>query len=108
MLSGGDARVDHPYGVGKDDCGGARKGTGNHGLNGGELLAHPPTPLCGLLEEGPGPLIPVVVDEVGDADAEEGGVDSRVETGDAFAGDNLLNGVDELALGFLGLDLGSC
>jgi hypothetical protein len=107
LLAGGDASVDDPYGVGDDDGRGAGKGAGQHGLDGGELLAGA-TSLCGgLLKRGPGPLVPVVVHKVGDADAEESRVDARVKAGDALAGDNLLDSLDKLALGLFGLDLGA-
>lgn len=106
-LAGGDASVDNPDGVGDDDGRGTGNGTGNHGLDGGELLVGATSGGSSLLEELLGPLIPVVVNEVGDADTKEGGVDSRVETGNAFAGNDSLDGIDELALGLLGFDLGA-
>lgn len=106
-LVGGDAGVDNPDGVGDDDGRGTGNGTGNHRLDGGELLVGATSSGSSLLEELLGPLIPVVVDEVGDADAEEGRVDSGIETGNAFAGNDSLDGIDELALGLLGFDLGA-
>lgn len=104
---GGDAGVDDPDGVGHDDGGGAGDGAGQDGLDGRELAPGAAAARGGLLKEGLGPLVPVVVYEVGDADAEEGRVDSRVEPGDALAGDDLLHGVDELGLGLSGFDLRS-
>lgn len=106
-LAGSDAGVDNPDGVSDDDGRGTSNGTGNHGLDGGELLVGATGGGSGLLEELLGPLIPVVVDEVGDADTEERGVNAGVETGNAFAGNDSLDGVDELALGLLGFDLGA-
>lgn len=102
-----DARVDDPDGVGDDDGRGAGNGAGDHGLDRGELLAGAAGAGGGLFEEGPGPFVPVVVDEVGDADAKQGRVDARVEARDALARDDLLDGFDELALGLFGFDLGS-
>lgn len=68
----GDARVDDPDGVGDDDGRRASNGAGDNGLDRGELLAGTAGAGGGLFEEGPSPLVPVVVDEVGDADAEQG------------------------------------
>ena len=107
LLAGGDAGVDDPDGVGHDDRGGPSNGAGDHGLDGGELLIGAAGLGGGLLEEITSPLVPVVVDEVGDADAEQGRVDAGVQPGYAFSGDDLLHGIDELALSFLGLDLSS-
>ena len=107
LLARGDARVDDPDGVGDDDGGGAGNGSRNHGLDRGELLAGAAGLGGGRLEEGAGPLVPVVVDEVGDADAEERRVDARVQARDALARNDLLDGIAELALGLLGLDLGA-
>lgn len=105
LLARGDASVDNPDGVGDNDGGRAGDGASNHGLNSGELLAGATSRGGGLLEEGPGPLIPVVVDKVGDADAKERRVDARIQSGNPLARDNLLDSVDELALGLFGLDL---
>ncbi|PNY26999.1 hypothetical protein TCAP_03079 [Tolypocladium capitatum] len=91
-LAGGDAGVDDPDGVGDDDGGGAGEGAGQHGLDGGELLVGAAGAPGGFFEEGAGPLVPVVVDEVGDADAEEGRVDARVQAGDALARDDVRDG----------------
>ena len=79
-LAGGHAGVDDPDGVGEDDGGGAGDGAGDHALDRGELLGGAAGLDGGGLEEGARPLVPVVVDEVGDADAEEGGGEARVET----------------------------
>ena len=106
-LAGGDAGVDNPDGVGDDDGRGTGNGTSNHGLDGGELLVGATSSGSGLLEELLGPFVPVVVDEVGDTDAEESGVDAGVETGNAFAGNNFLDSIDEFALGLFGFDLGA-
>lgn len=107
LAARGDARVDDPDGVGDDDGGRAGNGAGDHGLDGGELLAGAAGAGGGLFEKGPRPLVPVVVDEVGDADAEEGRVDARVQAREALARDDLLDGLGEVALGLFGLDLGS-
>lgn len=108
LLARGDAGVDDPDGVRHEDGRGAGEGTGEHGLDRGELLVGAAGRDGALLEEGLGPLIPVVVDEVGDADAEERRVDARVQARGTFPGNDLLDGIDELALGFPGLDLGTC
>lgn len=107
LAARGDARVDDPDGVCDDDGRRAGDGTRNHGLDGRELLAGAAGAGGGLFEEGPGPLVPVVVDEVGDADAEQRRVDACIEARDALARNDLLDGFGEFALGFLGLDLGS-
>lgn len=80
LCTGGDPGVDDPDRVCDNDGGRSSKGTSKHGLNGSELLASASGIGCGLLEEGSGPFVPVVVDEVGDADAEERRVNSGVET----------------------------
>lgn len=105
MFVRGDAGIDDPDGVGQDDSGGAGNGAGDHGLDRGELLAGAAGLDGGGLEEGACPLIPVVVDKVGDADAEQRRVDARVKAGDALAGNNFLHGVAELAVGLFRLDL---
>lgn len=107
LLARGDARVDDPDGVGEDDGSRARNGTGNYGLDGRELLVGATSRSGSLLEEGARPLVPVVVDKVGDADAEKRRVDTRVQTGHTLARNNLLNGIDKLALCLCGLDLGA-
>lgn len=107
LLARGDARVDDPDGVGEDDGSRTSNGTGNHGLDGRELLVGAASRSGSLLEERARPLVPVVVDEVRDADAEKRRVDARVQTGHALARNNLLNGIDELALCLFGLDLGA-
>jgi hypothetical protein len=80
LLAGGHARVDDPDGVGDDD--GCRAGNGacNHGLDRGELLVGAAGGGSGLFEKGTRPLVPVVVDKVGYADAKQRRVDARVET----------------------------
>lgn len=103
----GDARVDDPDGVCDDDGRGAGDGARDHGLDGRELLAGAAGAGGGLFEEGPGPFVPVVVDEVGDADAEQRRVDARIEARDALARNDLLDGFDEFALSFSRFDLGS-
>lgn len=107
LAARGDARVDDPDRVCDDDGRRAGDGARDYGLNGRELLAGAAGAAGGLFEEGPGPFVPVVVDEVGDADAEQRRVDARVEARDALARNDLLDGFDEFALGFSGFDLGS-
>lgn len=108
LLAGGDAGVDDPDGVGEDDGRRAGNGARNHGLNGGELLVGAAGGGSGLFEEGARPLVPVVVDKVGDADAEQRRVDARVQARHALAGNDLLDGIPELALFLFGFDLGTC
>jgi hypothetical protein len=108
LLTGGDSGVDNPNGVGDDNGSGASNGTSNHRLNGGELGASATSLGSGLLEETAGPFVPVVVDKVGNADAEEGRVNAGVQTRDTLTGDDVANSLAELALGLLGLDLGAC
>ncbi len=105
VLVGGDAGVDDPDGVGEDDGGGAGDSAGNHGLDRRELLARAAGLDSGGLEEGARPLVPVVVDKVGDADAEQRRVNARVEAGDALAGDDFLHGITEFAIGLFRFDL---
>lgn len=71
LLARGDARVDDPDGVGEDDSSRTGNGASNHRFDSCELLVGAASRSSGLLEEGAGPLVPVVVDKVGDADAEE-------------------------------------
>lgn len=107
LLARRDASVHHPDRVGDNDGRRAGDGASNHRLDGGELLARPTGLGRRFLEEGASPFVPVVVYEVGDTDAEESGVDARVQAGDAFACNDLLDCVEELALGLLRLDLGA-
>lgn len=108
LLASGDSGVDDPDRVGDDDGGRTSDSTSNHGLDGGELGASATGLGSGLLEETASPFIPVVVDKVGDADAEEGRVNTGVETRDTLAGDDVANSLAELALGLLRLDLSAC
>ena len=61
----------------------------------------------GFFEGGTRPFVPIVVDEVCDADAEEGAVKACVEAGNAFAGDDAFGGVEGRCLGPLRFDLGA-
>lgn len=107
-LARGHARVDHPDGVGQDDGGGAGDGAGDHALDGGQLLGGPPRLDGGGLEEGARPFVPVVIDEVGDGDSEQGRRQAAVETGNALARNDLLDGGQEGGVdGALGFDLGA-
>lgn len=107
LCARGDARVNHPDWVGDDDGRRSRNSASNHGLNGRELLVSPAGGGSSLLEESAGPFVPVIVYEVRDADAEERRVDARIETRNTLTGDDLLNGIDKLALGLFGFDLSS-
>ena len=108
LLASSDSGVDNPDGVGDDNGSGASNGTGDHRLNGSELGASATSLSSGFLEERAGPFVPVVVDKVGNADAEEGRVNTGVKTRDTLASDDVTNSLAEIALGLLGLDLGAC
>lgn len=103
----GNAGVDDPDGVGDDDGRGTGNGTSQDGLNGCELGLGAAAADSSLLEESLGPFIPVVVDEVRNADTEQRRVDARVETGDTLAGNDLLDGIDEFGFRLPRLDLGA-
>lgn len=108
LLARRHARVDDPDGVRQDHGRGPRQRARHHGLGRRQLPRRPPgLGGGGLLEEGPRPLVPVVVDEVGHADAEHGAVEPRVEAGDALARDDALHGRQEVGLGSARLDLGA-
>lgn len=106
-LPGSHPRVDHPNGVRQDDRGRTSDGAGDHTLHSGEFLGGTPGLDRRGLEEGAGPFVPVVVDEVGHTDAEEGGGEARVEARDSLAGDDLLDGGEEARVCALGFDLGA-
>jgi hypothetical protein len=108
LLACSDSGVDDPDRVGDDDGGRTSDRTSNHGFNGRELGASATSLGSSLLEETASPFVPVVVDKVGDADAEEGRVNTGVETRDTLAGDDVANSLAELALGLLRLDLSAC
>lgn len=102
------ARVDDPDRVREDHRRGPRERARDHGLDRRELLGGAPgLGGGGLLEEGARPLVPVVVDEVGHADAEYGAVEPRVQAGHPFARDDAPHGGEEVRLGSLRLDLGA-
>lgn len=100
------ARVDDPDRVGEEHRRGAGDGAGHHGLEGCELCGAAGL-AAGGLEGGARPLVPVVVDEVGDADAEEGGVEAGVEAGGALAVEDRFDGREEGGARAGGLDLGA-
>lgn len=99
------ARVDDPDGVCDEHSRAACNGARYHGLDGRELLGGPASLERGLLEESTRPFVPVVVDEVCDADAEECGVETGVETCDALALDDAAGGVEGGGLRTFGFDL---
>lgn len=107
MLARGHARVDDPDGVGDDDGSGPGEGAGHHALNSGKVLGGAASLNCGLLESGASPLVPVVVYEVGNGDAEKGRVEPGVETTQPLALDNVLDGLEEGRVGTFGFDLGA-
>jgi len=83
-LASRHARVDDPDGVREQDRRRAGNGARNHGFDGSEFLGGAPGCYGCLLKARPRPLIPVVVDEIGDADAEERRVNAGVQPGDAL------------------------
>lgn len=85
-------RVDDPDRVRQDHGGGARERARHHRFYCCELLGGAPRAEGGGLEEGARPLVPVVVDEVGHADPEDGAVEPRVEAGYALARYDALHG----------------
>jgi hypothetical protein len=100
------SRIDDPDRVREQDGCGASNGACGHRLQHGEL--------CGLsgfdgrgLEARARPFVPVVVDEVCDADAEERRVEASVEPACAFAVEDMLYGCEEGGGGAFGLDLGA-
>lgn len=105
LLARRHARVDDPDGVGEDDGGGAGEGAGHHGLDRGQLGGRAPGLYGGGLEKGPRPLVPVVVDKVGDADAEHGRVQPGVQARDALARNDALHRRHEGRLASGRLDL---
>ena len=100
--AGSHAGIDNPDRIRDEDCSGACDGACEDGVEGGEGRG-----AAGAEEGRSRGLVPVVVDEVGDGDAEEGGVEARVEAGDAFALDDAPDGVVGCGLGPFGLDLGT-
>jgi hypothetical protein len=101
------ARVDDPDGVRQDHGGAAGEGARHHGLERRQLLVRPAGLGRRRLEERPAPLVPVVVDEVGHADAEDGAVEAGVQARDALARDDGPHGRQEGGLGSGGFDLGA-
>lgn len=101
------ARVDDPDGVRHHNGRAAGDGASSHGLQRRQF----PTWAVGghgrFEEPRPGPFVPVVVDEVGHCDAEEGAVQASVETGDSLARHDALGCGQGARFGFLGLDLGA-
>lgn len=101
------ARVDHPDGVCDKDCGGAGEGAGGHGLEGGEFGTRAAGFGGGAFEGGARPLVPVIINEVGDADAKDGAVETRVEAGEALTLDDAADSVWDGGTRPFRLDLGA-
>ena len=106
-LAGRHPRVNHPDRVRNEHGCAARERTRKHGLHGGEFLAGAPGLERRLFEERPRPFVPVVVDEIGDADAEERRVEAGVEAWDALALDDATGGGERRRRGAFGFDLGA-
>lgn len=99
--------IDDPDRVGHDNCRRTGNGTGNHALDGGELFCCATGLFGGTLEKGACVLVKVVVYEVGYRDTKNSGVEACVETGEAFAVDDGLDGFQEGRVGALGFNLGA-
>lgn len=107
-LPGCHACVDNPYRIGKENCCAAGKRAGHHALSGRQALGSSAGGNGSFLEECAGPFVPVIVDEIGDGDAEEGGVETGIETSDALALDDVSDGIEEVGVGAFAFDLGAC
>ena len=83
-LAGRHAGIHDPDRVSDHDCGAACECTRDYGFHRGEFLRCPASFDGGLLESGAAPFVPVVVDEVGNADPEESRVQPRIQTVDAL------------------------
>lgn len=101
------ARVHDPDRVGDEHRCAAGERSRNHGLDRGELLRRATSLQRSLLEEGPRELIPVVVYEVCNADAEQRRLESGVESDDAFPFDDAPRGVEGRGLRAFRFDLGA-
>ncbi len=100
-------RVDDPDGICEQDRRGAGQGARHHRLDGRESLRGAPRVDGGFLEGRARPLVPVVVDEVGHCDAEEGRVEAGVEAGDTLSGNEAADCIEEARIRALRLDLGA-
>lgn len=107
MLPRGHAGVDDPYRICTDDRGRTGDGTGYHTLHSCQLLGWAASLLGGALEKGAGPLIEVVVDKVGNRDAEDGRVETGIESRETLTVDDGPNGLEKGGVGTLGFDLGA-
>lgn len=96
------ARVDHPDGVCEEDSGRAGQSAREHGLESREARGG-----AGLEEGRARPLVVVVVHEVGEGDADEGGVKAGVEAGGAVAGEKGARAFEEGGALSCGFDLGA-
>lgn len=97
--------IDNPYWVRNEDSGAAGDSSSNHRLDGGELFGCARATNCRTFEEGAGPLVPVVIDKIGNAYAEKGAIKARVETCHALSLDDAANGIMNSRLSALGFDL---
>lgn len=104
-LARSHAGVDDPDGVGEEHGCAACECTRNHRLDGGKLLGGASGLDSSLFESRARPLVPVIVDKVGHADAEKRGFQTRVESTDTLTLYNVADRIDGRALGALGLDL---
>ncbi len=105
-LASSHSCVDYPDWVGEEDRGRSSYGASHDRLDCGELCGAAGL-ACSGLEGAARPFVPVVIDEVGYADAEEGAVKAGVEGGCTLALDDRFNCLEKCGLGALGLDLGA-
>ena len=107
VLARRHAGVHDPDGVGDEHGSAARNSAGDHGLSGSELFRSASGFLSSLLESRARPLVPVVVDEVGHADAEKGGFQPGIQTAQTLALNDMADRIDSRALSALRFDLGA-
>lgn len=103
------ARVDDPDGVREQHRRRPSNGTRDHTLKGRETVGEPAWgERRTTLKRGASPFVPVVVDEVCDGYAEEGGVETRIESCQSFAIEDVLDCFEDRGRGAFGLDLSAC
>lgn len=109
VLAGCHASVDDPDGVGDEHGCASSNRTSDHALQCAELASVGTVgSLCSLDESSTGPFVPVVVDKVGNTDAEKSRLETCVKTADTFASDDFASCCKHVGVGFLGFDLSAC
>ena len=101
------ACVHNPDGICQQHRRRPRNGTRDHALHRGKLLARAAGLLRGFLKECPRPLVPIVIDEIRNGYAKEGGIETSIQAGEAFTLDDVLDGGEEGGGGAGSLDLGA-